>query len=275
MNSEEATQKRRAQRRLNCQHYLWRETLNFLISPNISIGPTPRVADVGTGTGIWLLDLAKNLPSSAQLEGFDISSTGYPPKEWLPSNVELRLWNVFDEPPEHMHEKYDVVHLRLFLVVVDDNDPSTILRHCLKILKPGGFLQWEEYDLHARTVVTSGSSVPKEHTQRLADFVKRDIHKWVGALPETFASYGLINTSVLRLNENLASSRMFMDVELVLAEEFAANTLDTRGPPGSGDEVRKLAKAVYAEAQQGATIRHILQVVTGRKYLAETEAQNS
>ena len=56
-----------------------------------------------------------------------------------------------------------------------------------------------------------------------------------------------------------------MDLELVLAEEFATNSLDAKGPPGSGDEVRKLAKAVYAEVQQGATIRHTLQVVTGRK----------
>lgn len=56
-----------------------------------------------------------------------------------------------------------------------------------------------------------------------------------------------------------------MDLELVLAEEFAAHSLDTKGPPGSGDEVRKLAKAVYAEVQQGATIRHTIQVVTGRR----------
>lgn len=54
-----------------------------------------------------------------------------------------------------------------------------------------------------------------------------------------------------------------MDVELVLAEEFAANSLDKKG--GDGDEVRRLVQAVNAEVQQGATIRHTLQVVTGRK----------
>lgn len=89
---------------------------------------------------------------------------------------------------------------------------------------------------------------------------------WVRTLPETFISCGLTDVSVLRRNESLSSSRIFMDLELVLAEEFAANTLDVKGPPGSGDEVRKLAKAVYAEVQQGATIRHTLQVVTGRKH---------
>ena len=83
---------------------------------------------------IWLLDLAKNLPSSAQLEGFDTSSASYPPEEWLPENVKLGIWNVFEGPPESLHNRYDVVHIRLFLVVIKDNDPSPILRHCLKIL---------------------------------------------------------------------------------------------------------------------------------------------
>ncbi len=89
---------------------------------------------------IWLLDLAKTLLPSAQLEGFDICSSGYPPSEWLPSNVNLGVWNVFDEPPENLHGKYDVVHIRLFLVVINDNDPLTILRHCIKILSTSSLL---------------------------------------------------------------------------------------------------------------------------------------
>ena len=50
---------------------------------------------------------------------------------------------------------------------------------------------------------------------------------------------------------------------MVLMEQFAANELDRK--PGGGDEVRKLVQDVYPEVRQGATIRHTLQVVTGRK----------
>jgi len=146
-------------------------------------------------SSIWLLDLAKSLPPSTRLEGFDIASSSYPPEEWLPSNIKLALWNVFDEPPDYLYGRFDVVHIRLFLVVIDANDPSSILRHCLKILsgsfflfdlrlcsdqttsEPGGLLQWEEYDLHARMVETAKPDVPMDNTQKLADFVKRDIHK--------------------------------------------------------------------------------------------------
>lgn len=89
--------------------------------------------------------------------------------------------------------------------------------------------------------------------------------RWVGALPDIFQLNGLTQVSVSRVQESLALSRMFMNVELVLAEEFAANSFDAKGLHDRGDEVRALVQAAHVEAQQGATIRHTLQVVRGRK----------
>ena len=38
--------------RLQCQHYLWKETLSYLIHPSIPMdGKGLKIADVGTGTG--------------------------------------------------------------------------------------------------------------------------------------------------------------------------------------------------------------------------------
>ena len=71
--------------------------------------------------------------------GFDISSSSFPPEEWLPNNVSLGVWNVVDEPPKALQERYDVVHIRLFLVVIEGNDPLPVLRHCLKILSTSYF----------------------------------------------------------------------------------------------------------------------------------------
>ena len=56
-----------------------------------------------------------------------------------------------------------------------------------------------------------------------------------------------------------------MEIDLVLADEYAVNFLDTKGPPGSGDRLRHLAKAVYAEVQQGGSIEKTLQIVVARK----------
>ena len=81
---------------------------------------------------IWLLSLAKRLPSSFQLNGFDISSKQYPAA--LPKNVTLHIADALQNPPSESIGEYDVVHIRLFMGVISDNDPLPLLRHCMKLL---------------------------------------------------------------------------------------------------------------------------------------------
>ena len=82
----------------------------------------------------WLLDLVENVPPTTRLHGFDISSSGFPPKSWLPSNVSFNVLDSLKEAPEELWGQYDIVHIRLFLIVVNDNDPTPLLRHCMKLL---------------------------------------------------------------------------------------------------------------------------------------------
>ena len=58
--------------------------------------------------------------------------------------------------------------------------------------------------------------------------------------------------------------RMWVEIDLVLAEQYSRNVLDVSGSPGGGDELRQLAKAVYAEVQRGSGIQRTLQIVIGR-----------
>lgn len=41
--------------------------------------------------------------------GLDISFDQAPPAEWLPSNVKLRLYNVFEQAPDDLVEKFEYV----------------------------------------------------------------------------------------------------------------------------------------------------------------------
>ncbi|CAD6580719.1 MAG: hypothetical protein ASARMPREDX12_000249 [Alectoria sarmentosa] len=252
--------------RLQCQHYLWKETLGYLIHPSIPLeGKDLKIADVGTGTGAWLLDLAKDLPSSIQLDGFDISASGYPQVEWLPQNVSLQALDASKEPPEHLVGKYDIVHLRLFLIVVNENDPKPFLNHCMRLLKPGGWLQWEEYDQNTQKIVTSNASASTVNLTAMSEFIKvQKPFDWVAALPQTFRDQNFTHVDAYRLHEHRWHTRMWMEMELVLAEEYSRNVLDVKGPPGSGDKLRQLAKAVYAEVRQGGSIEKTLQIVVGR-----------
>ena len=81
---------------------------------------------------IWLTDVARTLPSSAVLVGTDVSLDQCPP--WLPSNVSLQTWSIFDEPPENLLGRFDVVHLRLLGFVLRDNQIAATIQRVMKVL---------------------------------------------------------------------------------------------------------------------------------------------
>jgi len=47
--------------RLNAQHVVWKTNIGSLLHPKIakSIPRDARIGDVGTGTGVWIMDLAE------------------------------------------------------------------------------------------------------------------------------------------------------------------------------------------------------------------------
>ena len=96
--------------RLNLQHYLWKQEVGYLLHPQIAsaIGDDVKIADIGIGTGIWLLDLSDHLPTSAQLDGFDVNLSQVPPKPWLPANVSMRELDVYKEISDDLLEQYGI-----------------------------------------------------------------------------------------------------------------------------------------------------------------------
>ncbi|TVY85588.1 Methyltransferase trt5 [Lachnellula suecica] len=163
-----------ASARLNAQHYIWKDQFGYLLHPSIpQRSGALAIADVGTGTGIWILDLARDLPTSTTLDGFDISLTQCPPKGWVPSNVRFRELNIFQDIPMDLLETYDIINVRYMVLVVKSNDPVPILKNLLKLLKPGGYLQWSELNLHSRKLVKSD---PQNSTESLIQ-LQREIGK--------------------------------------------------------------------------------------------------
>ncbi|KAL3488134.1 S-adenosyl-L-methionine-dependent methyltransferase [Aspergillus germanicus] len=141
--------------RLNLQHSLWTKIFGYSLHPCIDTSsPTLTIADVGTGTASWLTDLAALLPATCRLDGFDIDTSQAPPKEWLPANVSLHEWDIFTDLPEYLIGRYDIIHVRLLIFVVK-GDPTGILRNLVRMLKPGGWLQWSEPDVRTMRILTT------------------------------------------------------------------------------------------------------------------------
>lgn len=82
---------------------------------------------------IWILDVSRQL-KSAHLDGFDISPDQFPQEYCLPASVALQTLDIFSDVPEEFVGKYDIVNVRLFLIVVRNDDPRPILKNLISML---------------------------------------------------------------------------------------------------------------------------------------------
>lgn len=129
-------------------HFILTDTITYLLHPNItkSIPNNAKIADTGTGTGIWLLELASKLPSTCTFVGYDISSDQYPPASSLPSNLSLRRQSTLDPFPESEKGTYDIVACRAMVTVLEKEQWKLALQNIVSLLKPGGWIQWVDFD---------------------------------------------------------------------------------------------------------------------------------
>ncbi|KAI1819537.1 S-adenosyl-L-methionine-dependent methyltransferase [Xylaria intraflava] len=187
--------------RINLQHYQWIELFGYHLHPRIPVADANlRIADVGTGTGVWITDLSTRLPSTASLDGFDISLKATPPVEWLPPNVTFQLWDIKQAVPETLVGKYDVVHIRLLSLVLRDDEVALALENVVRLIKPGGYLQWDEADVTSFRIEKTRPSSSTAALQRLLELAGRQDSRltptWAPKLAGLFSDAGLQDVQV-------------------------------------------------------------------------------
>ncbi|MCJ1421201.1 hypothetical protein MMC32_007563 [Xylographa parallela] len=235
--------------RLNAQHYIWNQQLGYNLHPDI-ICPKDgaRIADVATGTGMWLLEAARAYPN-AQCDGFDISLAQCPPQIWLPNNVSLSIWDIFQEPPESFIGTYDIVHVRLLTLVID-HDPVPVIKRIVKLLKPGGYIQWDEMDITHSIVASVNDSVKIEAMTRMDRIMKsHSAQHWILRLAELLNQHGFEHAQLHRVPQHLSYLKAQTDLHTLSFAEVAANM------PQSDErkaEFTQLVADVYDESTKGA-----------------------
>jgi len=259
----------RATSRLNYQHYLWHETLQYNLHPTLlsSLPPRPRIADVACGTAIWLRSVASQLPQ-AQLDGYDLSLAQCPPTQRLPDNIALREWDLFAEPlAEEMLGAYDVVHIRLIFTIVANDDPGVVIRNLVKLLKPGGWLQWDELDVGASYLLRITPAIEAPTMDEVVVKLRR-IGNWVGQLSERMEECRLICEEIERVEEKKELASAFFDCNLGKDEEVATGLLkaEEEERKTEGEKLLDMVTKMRSESARGVIIVSPKVVAIGQKH---------
>jgi SAM-dependent methyltransferase len=267
--------------RLNYQYYLWKATLAFSLHPSIPILSSPiRIAEVATGTAIWLQELATLLPTTAQLDGYDISLEQCPPRAWLPKNITLHEWDMFTDVPEHLIGTYDVVHIRLVLLVVAAEKLEVLVRNLALLLRPGGWLQWDElwpggsYIIHGKVPTEGGVGAEISNTAAMETMRRflTTLPDWMVTLHDTLMRNGFATAQVHHYKDPLGLARAFFDMYLTTDEEMAEATFGSVSSE-QGHQTMHRVSELWRESRtgEGAALCTPKVVIVAQKAVQEVE----
>lgn len=210
-----------ASARLHLQHFFCVLSLGYHLHPDIPHKENVRVADIGCGTGIWAFEVARTLPHGGKVDAYDLNLAQCPPKEWWPENVAFAELDILKPWPEYLIGTYDVVNIRHFICVVAGNDPLTLLSPLLKLLRPGGYLKWQEYNLSTDKLSVADPAASAPRMQAVMDMGWPV--SWVTAFHKRFDEAGaeLVAHDRRMPREDLRMGRQ--DIDFMVVREYADN----------------------------------------------------
>jgi len=269
--------------RIYLQHWMCTWETGFLLHPEIPTNKENlKVADIACGTGIWLVDLARSVPASAQLDGFDLSTAHYPPKQFLPQNVNLQVGDALAPVPDHLVGIYDVVHVARIVLFVQNENPMPLIQNFMMMLKPGGYLHWDEVDRESMRAECADPSMPHPHYDELSAAGRQLLSargissKWVSDMKNIFTKEGLQVLDSKRLPISDSMAKPWTDMQLMANQDFIENTIiplvkQTGASSKSPDQWRELLRNVQMECQQGMKITMDIVYTVAQKPISEIE----
>lgn len=159
----------REQDRLDLHHHICRIAIGgALFRAPIDPG-NARILDLGTGTGIWAIEMADDYPK-ATVKGTDLSpiQPGY-----VPPNCYFEV-DDFESEWEFSH-KFDFIHARNLAGSV--RDWPALYQSMMAYLNPGGFVEIVDYSIYAYSDDDSLAKAP-------------NTTKWLALTAEASAKFG-------------------------------------------------------------------------------------
>ncbi|KAI0870890.1 S-adenosyl-L-methionine-dependent methyltransferase [Hypoxylon argillaceum] len=257
--------------RLDQQFDIMTENIGYILHPSVTLPSAPHIADIGTGTGRFLLRLQPTVPD-AFLEGFDISPALFPSRSTLPPRVSLAVLDLKQPFPENMHGKYDLVHLRILVAAMRPGDWEPAVRNTMRILRPGGYLQWEECEFLNVEWLKSTPSARVEMTEYMGGMFTAALHDQLGhgwnTLPGQMRAAGFTSVvSDVMTSDKVPETREDITASILSLVFTWARMVTERGALGAAfsDDVDNLEKVVHEEIKSGGYMKFNIHVACAQK----------
>ncbi|KAJ3572599.1 hypothetical protein NPX13_g4996 [Xylaria arbuscula] len=260
----------RSSARLYLQHLLVQNTLGYLLEPTIekSVANAKakplKIADLACGNGIWLTELHSHLASNnipAQLDGFDVNPIYFPDAAYRPPNVTLKKLDILAKPlPIELIGVYDVVHIRALGSVIPTADLSPVLTVVFELLKPGGYIQWDESRGDRFIVESPSPQIPKVHCDTLVHVLKAGLQAkgivsdWVDVLDTHLDKFGFQNVQQHIQQKRKQDFKGWTEDYLMVWEELATLFPPKSKAPMSREEWIDLFSKAVGETEQGVVV---------------------
>jgi len=263
--------------RLHLQHWQWNYQLGYAIHPSIPRNhPDLRIADVAAGNGAWLIEISRQVPSFARLQGFDITDANFPANEWLPDNMSMHILDAFTpDLPADLVGAFDIVHIRAITSAVKNNNVQPLITNLVKMLRPGGYLQWDESDPSTLTTRSPNLSISNSASKELVTLMAYTFNAanlftdWLHDLPNTFSANDLNVVTQEGFEPRKELMKVWTDNLLTVWEEVSTQ-LPKESTVGVGggltrEKYLELLGRVISETEKGVSFSMNGLVIVGRK----------
>ena len=212
--------------------------------------------------------MAKRLPN-IHMDGFTIDNSLVPPPSGLPPGVTIhKVEGYTSNFVKSGQPTYDVIRICNLAANVQKNDPGSVVKNAMAMLKPGGYIEWDELDTARYSLVKTDLTNPPSQLQTLLKQIHHHFDMlsprgWIDSLPDILGRYGLqVDGSQHRYRlpfayakiENDKSFKEFMDLSYQLADK------------DEGMELRQLMATAKEECDRmGHMVTADLVIVVGRK----------
>ncbi|KAL1991059.1 hypothetical protein VTN49DRAFT_5563 [Thermomyces lanuginosus] len=213
-----------------------------------------RVIDLGTGTGIWAIDFA-DLHPEAEVIGCDLSPIQ--PSQ-VPPNVRFLVDDIESDWADEMNQ-FDFIHARNLLVSI--RDFGKLIRQCYQAVRPGGWVEFQDWDgpPYSEDGSLSGTGLEQYYNEMYSAFQKAGHEVRPGPkLEQWFNDAGFVNIHVEKFvvphgvwpkDPHLKKLGAWFQAQAEAGYEGAALAALTRYKQWSKEEVFLLASQARADGR--------------------------